>query len=103
MGERLREQPPKRPWKAPVGPPPTLGRELTHGDKWMWFWCPKCRHHAPLPLAPLAILFGMDVATIDAARHATCSVCGHKGATLQRPHVTGVSGALESEAFPARP
>jgi len=101
MGERAREQPLRKPWKAPVGPPPTLGQELKHGDKWMWFWCPACQHHGPLALAPLAIRFGMSVATIDAAQHVVCSVCGHRGATLQRPHIGGVAGNLESESFPA--
>ena len=99
-GERAPEQPPKKAWKAPVGPPPTLARELHGGDKWFWFFCPACLHHGPLALAPLAIVFGMETATVDAAKKVTCSVCGYRGATLQRPSVFGTADNLIHEPFP---
>lgn len=98
-GERVREQPPRKKWRAPVGPPPTLGRELQRGDRWCWFWCPECQHHGPLALAPLAILFGMNTTTVEAAKRVTCSVCGHRGATMQSPHIRGTADNLEHEEF----
>lgn len=96
-----REQPLRKKWRAPVGPPPTLARELHGGDKWTWFWCPVCQHHGPLALAPLAILFGMNITTVEVAKRVTCSMCGHRGATMQRPHITGTADNLEGEEFPA--
>jgi len=100
MGKRAAEQPQRKKWRAPIGPPPTLRQELNGGDKWMWFWCPVCLHHGPLALAPLAMVFGMEIATVDAAKYVTCSACGHRGATLQRPHLSGTAGNLEAERFP---
>jgi hypothetical protein len=36
------------------GPRPTLG-ELRRTTPWIWLWCERCRHHAPLACAVAVI------------------------------------------------
>jgi hypothetical protein len=59
-----------------LGPRPTLG-ELQRATPWVWLWCERCQHHAPL-------------ASSDKLRAgARCTSCGGKGATLQHPGWAG--------------
>src|SRR5215469_8646729 len=39
------------------GPAPTLG-ELRHATPWVWLWCERCQHHAPLACAVAVIRWG---------------------------------------------
>jgi hypothetical protein len=55
--------------------PPTLG-QLHRPPGWVLVYC--TRYH---PLAPLIIRWGPDMLR----RCARCTMCGHKGATLQGP------------------
>ncbi len=69
-------------------PVATLG-ELHRPPGWLWVHCtrfaPICQHKAPIAIAPLIIRWGAG-ASSDKLRHcARCTVCGHKGATLQVP------------------
>ena len=41
------------------GPRPTLG-ELQRTTPWVWLWCERCQHHAPLACAIAVILWGPD-------------------------------------------
>jgi hypothetical protein len=63
---------------------PTLAELREHGA-WTWVYCDKCLHHAPVAFVPLMIRWGADVSSDKLRQCARCSVCGHKGATLQHP------------------
>jgi hypothetical protein len=39
------------------GPVQTLG-ELQRSTPWVWLWCERCQHHAPLACAVAVILWG---------------------------------------------
>jgi hypothetical protein len=79
----------------------TLG-ELHRPPGWVWVYCtryaPLCQHRAPMALAPLVIRWGRGVSSDKLRRCARCTVCGHKGATLQHPGWK--NGHVEREPFP---
>jgi hypothetical protein len=53
---------------------------------------------APMAIAPLIIRWGPDTSSDMLRRCARCTVCGHKGATLQGPGWK--NGEVEWEPFP---
>jgi len=62
----------------------TLG-DLHRATPWPRLNCERCQHHAPLACAVAVIRWGADTSS-DKLRHsARCTLCGHKGATIQRP------------------
>jgi hypothetical protein len=67
---------------------PTLA-ELRKHSSWVWVWCERCQHHAPIAYVPLMIRWGADVSSDKLRRCARCTACGHKGATLQHPGWAG--------------
>jgi hypothetical protein len=67
---------------------PTLG-ELQRTTPWVWLWCERCQHHAPLACAVPVILWGPDSSSDKLRAGARCTSCGGKGATLQRPGWAG--------------
>jgi hypothetical protein len=71
-----------------LGPRPTLG-ELQRAAPWVWLWCERCQHHAPLACAVAVILWGPDASSDKLCAGARCTSCGGKGATLQRPGWAG--------------
>ena len=71
-----------------LGPPPTLA-ELQRTTPWVWLWCERCQHHAPLACAVPVILWGPDASSDKLRAGARCTGCGGKGATLQRPGWAG--------------
>ena len=84
-----------------VPPPiPTLG-ELHEPPGWFWVICGRfgfCFHKAPMAIAPLVIRWGAEVSSNRLRRCARCTVCGHKGATLQAP--SWYDGATGHQPFP---
>lgn len=66
------------------GPRPTLG-ELQQATPWVWLWCERCQHHAPLACAVAVILWGPDACSDKLRAGARFTNCGNKGATLQHP------------------
>jgi hypothetical protein len=70
------------------GPRPTLG-ELQRATPWVWLWCERCQHHAPLACAVAVIRWGPDTSSDKLRAAARCTGCGLKGATLQRPGWAG--------------
>ena len=70
------------------GPRPTLG-ELQRTTPWVWLWCERCQHHAPLACAIAVILWGPNAPSDKLRAGARCTSCGGKGATLQRPGWAG--------------
>ena len=66
------------------GPTPTLG-ELQSATPWVWLWCERCQHHAPLACAVAVIRGGADVSSDRLRQRAHCTGCGNKGATIQHP------------------
>ena len=66
------------------GPIPTLG-ELQRATPWVWLWCERCQHHAPLACAVAVIRWGADASSDRLRQRARCSACGKKGATIQHP------------------
>ncbi len=66
----------------------TLG-DLHRATPWVWVFCEKCLHHAPLPCAVPVIRWGAEVSSDVLRRRARCTACGHKGATLQLPSWVG--------------
>jgi hypothetical protein len=69
----------KRP---PPGPRPTLG-DLQRATPWVWIWCEKCQHSAPLACAVAVIRWGPNTSSDKLRRCARCTACGNKGATIQ--------------------
>jgi hypothetical protein len=61
----------------------TLG--LHRATPWLWLNCERRQHHAPLACAVAVIRWGRDASSDVLRERARCTVCGHKGATLQRP------------------
>src|SRR6266705_1930994 len=45
-----------------LGRRPTLG-ELQRTTPWVWLWCERCQHHAPLACAVAVILWGADASS----------------------------------------
>ena len=82
-------------------PVATLG-QLHRPPGWVWVHCtryvPLCQHRAPMALAPLIIRWGPDASSDMLRWCARCTVCGHKGATLQGPGWK--NGYVEWEPFP---
>jgi hypothetical protein len=70
------------------GPSPTLG-ELQRTTPWVWLWCERCQHHAPLACAVAVILWGPEASSDRLRAGARCTSCGRKGATIQRPGWAG--------------
>lgn len=64
--------------------PPTLA-DLRKHSAWAWVYCDKWSHHAPVTFVPLMIRWGRNASSDMLRRCAKCTVCGHKGATLQHP------------------
>jgi hypothetical protein len=79
-------------------PVPTLA-ELRKTTSWVWVYCERCLHRAPVAFVPLMIRWGGDASSYKLRRCARCTACGHKGATLQHP---GWAGAhIGFQPFPA--
>ena len=70
--------------KREPGPRPTLG-DLHHATPWLWLYCEKCQHYAPLACAVPVIRWGTDASSDVLRQRALCTACGHRGATLQHP------------------
>jgi hypothetical protein len=62
----------------------TLG-DLHGATPWLWVYCEKCSHKAPLACAVAVIRWGPNVSSDKLRRCARCTACGHKGAKLQHP------------------
>jgi hypothetical protein len=52
---------------------------------WVWVYCERCQHHAPLACAIAVIRWGSKMSSDKLRRSARCTRCGHKGATIQHP------------------
>ena len=66
------------------GPRPTLG-DLQRATPWVWVWCERCQHHAPLACAVAVIRWGPNASSEKLRQCARCTACGNKGATIQHP------------------
>jgi hypothetical protein len=71
-----------------LGPRPTLG-ELQQATPWVWLWCERCQHHAPLACAVAVIRWGPDTSSDKLRAAVRCTSCGSKGATVQHPGWAG--------------
>jgi hypothetical protein len=67
-----------------LGPRPTLG-DLQRATPWVWMWCERCQHHAPLACAVAVIRWGPNTSSDKLRRCARCTACGNKGGTIQHP------------------
>jgi hypothetical protein len=76
----------------PQGPLPTLG-QLQESTSRIWVYCDRCQHSAPIKFGPLIARW-----SADASSCARCTVCDHKGATLQHPG--WVDSVVGFQAFP---
>src|SRR5215469_4707037 len=63
--------------KRELGPRPTLG-ELQRTTPWIWLWCERCQHHAPLACAVPVVRAGAQTcrATGYASAPAALAVAG---------------------------
>jgi hypothetical protein len=61
---------------------------------------PWCGHSAPMAIAPLIIRSGGNTSSDRLRRCARCTVCGHKGATLQHPG--WIENGVGWQPFPVR-
>jgi hypothetical protein len=71
---------PMKPTRATT----TLG-DLHRATPWLWLYCEKCRHSAPIACVVPVIRWGPDISSDKLRRCARCTSCGHRGATLQHP------------------
>jgi hypothetical protein len=62
----------------------TLG-DLHRATPWVWVYCERCQHHAPLACAVAVIRWGPDMSSDKLRQSARRTRCGHKGATIQHP------------------
>jgi hypothetical protein len=62
----------------------TLG-DLHRATPWLWVHCEKCSHRSPLACAVPVILWGPNMSSDKLRRCARCTVCNHKGASVQHP------------------
>lgn len=93
-----------RNYRHPDGPAPTLGAlQLGPHAKWVWLSCNNlhCSHRVAVPLAPFVIRWGADASSDRLRINTVCRVCGHRGASLQVPGITGPVDAREPDPFPA--
>jgi hypothetical protein len=51
----------------------------------VWLNCEKCQHYAPLACAVPMIRWGPNISSDKLRQCARCTVCRHKGATIQHP------------------
>jgi len=79
--------------KRPQGSVPTLA-DLQKSTAWIWVWCERCQHHAPIKFAPLIERWGANASSDKLRRCARCTVCGNRGATLQHPGWSIASSAF---------
>jgi hypothetical protein len=70
-----------------LGPPPTLG-ELQRTTPWVWLWCERCQHHAPLACAVAVILWGPEHQVTDCVPAPAARVAAGK-LRLRRPGWAG--------------
>jgi hypothetical protein len=59
------------------GPRPTLG-ELQRSTPWIWLWCERCQHHAPLACPVVVIRWGPHASSDRLRASARCTTCGGK-------------------------
>jgi hypothetical protein len=74
----------RRRYKSPPGPRPTLG-DLQRATPWVWIHCERCQHRAPFACAVAVIRWGAEESSDKLRACARCTVCGGKGAVIQRP------------------
>jgi hypothetical protein len=85
-------------WRGKNSTAPTLA-ELHKSSSWVWVYCEKCLHHAPVAFFPLMIRWGAEASRDKLRRCARCTACEHKGATLQHPGSAGSHIGFQS--FPS--
>jgi hypothetical protein len=66
----------------------TLG-DLHRATPWLWLYCEKCQHYAPLACAVPVIRWAAQTSSDKLRQCARCTACGHKGATIQHPGLAG--------------
>lgn len=59
--------------------------DLRRHSPWVWLYCERCQHRAPMAFTPLIIRWGPGASSDRLRRSARCTKCGGKGATLQHP------------------
>jgi hypothetical protein len=74
---------------------PTLG-ELQRTTPWVWLWCERCQHHAPLACAVPVILWGPDASSDKLRAGARCTSCGGERCDPPASRVGGQSYRLLS-------
>jgi hypothetical protein len=75
-----------------LGPRPTLG-ELQRTTPWIWLWCERCQHHAPLACAVAVILWGPDASSDKLRAGARCTGCGTLAFAVTRSLAAGMPRA----------
>ena len=78
----------RRHYRSAPGPRPTLG-QLQKTTPWVWLWCERCQHHAPLACAVAVIRWGPGASSDRLRERSRCTACGTKGARLQHPNWGG--------------
>src|SRR6516225_12093841 len=63
--------------------------ELQRATPWVWLWCERCQHHAPLACAVAVIRWGPEASSDKLRADSRCICCGGKGATIRRPGWAG--------------
>src|SRR5690348_18251292 len=76
-----------------IGLRPTLG-ELQQATPWVWLWCERCQHHAPLACAVAVIRWEPNASSDKLRAGARCTSCGSKGATLQQAGPAIILGSV---------
>jgi hypothetical protein len=82
------------------GPRPTLG-DLQRATPWVWVWCEKCQHHAPLACAVAVIRWGPNTSSDKLRRCARCtaSFCLSRWKSSQSRAARRSAGAKSRVSF----
>lgn len=97
----VKERHPRKKYREPPPPIATFRQLLRGTEKWFWVTCNnhQCLHSVAVPLAPLAIRWGLDAEATTIVRQTfRCSRCGDMTSTLTAPSVVVGTGGFQ--AFP---
>lgn len=92
--------PQRKKYRAPVGPPPTLGIMEKSEAGWMWLVCPAygCHHRVAANLAIFVQMLGADCTMDDFLVRLWCTKCGRLDCSTSAQSWLGSREA--TDAFP---
>ena len=78
----------------------TLG-DLQRATPWVWLYCQRCSHYAPIACAVPVIRWGADLSSDKLRQCARCTACGHKGEVVTGDQGGVAAGLMTCSISPA--